>query len=136
MPFFKYLIFFIPALILSFFDLKYKFIPLSVIFLQGCFLLLENFLFEKNIFCIYSALLIFAVFMLIRFFSKGIGMGDVYFSFICGLCVPLPKIFYAMIFASLLGIFFIFLLDKFKKIKLPFIPFMTLGTYFSLFVLP
>ena len=132
----KYLTFFIPAIVLSVFDIKYRLVPLNLMLLQAVFLFLEIFLFEKNLMEIYSALLIFLLFMIIRFFSNGIGMGDVYFSFVCGLFLPLPKIFYAMIFATLLGIFFILVLGLKEKIKLPFIPFMTLGIYFAVFVLP
>lgn len=76
-----------------------------------------------------------ALFLLTR--GKGMGFGDVKFSFLMGLLLGFPSIIYALYIAFLTGaiVSFILLLWKRKNIKstIPFGPFLVLGTVLTFF---
>jgi prepilin signal peptidase PulO-like enzyme (type II secretory pathway) len=81
----------------------------------------------------YAAAAVFgvALFYCVRRRTKGLGMGDVKFACLVGLCCGLPGIFVALFAASISGIAAVLLLHLFsiKDIKkpIPFAPFLTLG---------
>ncbi len=125
----KYFTFIFFSIILCYFDIKYKHIPLTILFVENIFLLFENLFIIKDFRFISSALLGFIFFMFLKLSVKKIGLGDVYFSFTCGLMLYFIEFCVSMIISSFLGIIFLLLLNSKirKKFQLPFIPFMFFG---------
>ncbi len=83
---------------------------------------------------ILSALFEFIFFLILYFVTnKKLGTGDIKYSLFCGLiCGTFYKVLFSCIIASIAGLLF-FLIKKIKEkdistIKLPFTPFMFLGT--------
>lgn len=78
-----------------------------------------------------AAVVSFLFFLGIRFFTKGLGLGDVKFAACIGLFCGPKQIFVAFIIASVAGIVVgLLLLQKrklTKKQKIPFGPFLTIG---------
>ncbi|MDR0597520.1 MAG: A24 family peptidase [Treponema sp.] len=68
-------------------------------------------------------------FFIIRRFTGALGLGDVKFAMLIGLCCGLPWVCVAFLAASLMGIGFILILRRGKqeRIPLPFAPFLTAG---------
>lgn len=125
----KYFTFIFFSTLLSCFDIKYKHIPLTILLIENMFLIFENVFLVKDFTFLFSSLIAFIFFMILRFSVKKIGMGDVYFSFTCGLMLNFIEFCISMIIASFLGILFLLLLNSKlrKNFKLPFIPFMFFG---------
>lgn len=125
----KYFTFILFSIVLCYFDIKYRHIPLTILLFENVFLIFENIFIIKDFTFLFSSLLALIFFMLIKISVKKIGMGDVYFSFTCGLMLDFVKFSVSMIISSFLGIF-IFLLLNFnlrKNFRLPFIPCMFFG---------
>lgn len=131
----KYFTFIFFSTILSCFDIKYKHIPITILLVENIFLLSENIFILKDFAFLFSGLLGLIFFMFLKFSIKKIGMGDVYFSFTCGLMINFIEFCISMIIASCLGIIFLLLVNskRRKNFRLPFIPFMFFGTLCSLF---
>lgn len=140
-----YLLVVISSFIVVFFiDLKYGIIPFKIV-LFALTVILIKYIFSGfagiDILSIsLSAVIVFSIFFLLFYFSKGraIGFGDVVFSFLMGFFLGFPKIILAVYLAFLTGAGFsliLVLLGK-KKLKggtIPFGPFLVLGTLVSLF---
>lgn len=126
------MIFAVPSVIT---DIKYFRIPDVYTFIGTPILLLYTILFYKeNLYSsVIGSLLAFIIFFLVRFFTKkGIGLGDIKFSILCGFYCGFPDIFISFLVSSFTGILFfifIFLKNKVinKNIKIPFAPFMVIG---------
>jgi prepilin signal peptidase PulO-like enzyme (type II secretory pathway) len=73
-----------------------------------------------------AALLSGLFFFLIRRFAGGLGLGDVKFAALMGLCCGLPWVCAAFLVAALAGIAFI-LIARRGEGKVPFAPFLTAG---------
>ena len=137
-----YLLAIISSLIVVFFtDLKYGIIPFNVI---GIATAIVTFLYlftgaEISSFLL-SGLGIFVLFLLLFLVTRGrgIGFGDVVFSFLMGYILGFPKIVLGVYIAFLTGAFFSLILIMLNKKKyrggtIPFGPFLVSGTIISLF---
>jgi Type IV leader peptidase family. len=89
-----------------------------------------------------GAVLIFILFLLLRHTThRGLGMGDVKFSLLCGLYCGVPGVFAGCALAAVGGLlyFAVFHILKrnipIKSVKIPFAPFMTAGVVASVYVL-
>lgn len=140
-----YLFIVISAFIAVFFiDYKYGIIPFRIVIFTASVIFIYNILlginFESWLNYLLSAVIVFTVFFMLFYFSKGraIGFGDVVFSFLMGFFLGFPKIILAVYLAFLTGAAFsliLVLLGK-KKLKggtIPFGPFLVTGTFISLF---
>ncbi len=137
-----YLLAVISSLIVVFFiDLKYGIIPFNVIGVAIAIVtfwyLLEG---AEIISFLLSALGVFAFFLLLFLLTRGrgIGFGDVVFSFLMGYILGFPKIVLGVYIAFLTGAFFSLILvvlnkKKFSGGTIPFGPFLVSGTIISLF---
>ena len=88
-----------------------------------------------------AMILIAVIFMAVRLISKkGLGLGDIQYSLMCGFFSGLPYVIAASLFSSLLGILYFIFLALLKKTaagkKVPFGPFMTLGTIIAMLLKP
>jgi leader peptidase (prepilin peptidase)/N-methyltransferase len=137
-----YLLAIISSLILVFFiDLKYGVIPFNVIGISSAIATFW-YLFsgaEISSFLL-SALGVFVCFLLLFLVTRGrgIGFGDVVFSFLMGYILGFPKIVLGVYIAFLTGAFFSLILimlnkKKYKGGTIPFGPFLVSGTIISLF---
>jgi prepilin signal peptidase PulO-like enzyme (type II secretory pathway) len=137
-----YLLAIISSLIVVFFiDLKYGIIPFNVI---GVAIAIVTFWYlfsgaEISSFLL-SALGVFVCFLLLFLVTRGrgIGFGDVIFSFLMGYILGFPKIILGVYIAFLTGAFFSLILIVLNKKKyrggtIPFGPFLVSGTIISLF---
>jgi prepilin signal peptidase PulO-like enzyme (type II secretory pathway) len=137
-----YLLATISSLIVVFFiDLKYGIIPFNVI---GVTIAIVTFWYllagAEIINFLLSGLGIFVFFLLVFLATRGrgIGFGDVVFSFLMGYILGFPKILLGVYIAFLTGAFFSLILvvlnkKKFRGGTIPFGPFLVSGTIISLF---
>lgn len=140
-----YLLVVISSFIVVFFiDLKYGVIPFRIVLFVLIAILIKylsaGFVGVDILNYLLSAVIVFGIFFLLFYFSKGraIGFGDVVFSFLMGFFLGFPKIILAVYLAFLTGAAFslILVLLGRKKLKggtIPFGPFLVLGTLVSLY---
>ena len=106
-------------------------IPMACV---GIFFDAENFLIPTEEAFFYFALTFVLMFAIFKISREGMGGGDVKFSAVLALWLG-EKIFSAIFFASIFAALFaiIFLLKKrgVKKLKLPFAPFLSAGSFFA-----
>ena len=138
-----YYLFIISSLIVVFFaDLKYGIIPDKIVFpaviISFLYLILNTqYLILPHVLSAVSASLFFlALFLITK--GRGMGFGDVKFAFLMGLILGFPGIAIALYIAFLTGAIIgcILIVWKKKKLsgtKIPFGPFLVLGTIVSLF---
>ena len=138
-----YYLFMVSSLIVIFFaDLKYGIIPDRIIFpailVSFLYLLLNTqYLILPHILSAVGALIFFlALFFLTR--GKGMGLGDVKFSFLMGFILGFPGIAIALYIAFLTGAIIGIILIVWRKKSLfggtiPFGPFLVAGTVITLF---
>ena len=138
-----YYLFIISSLIVIFFtDLKYGIIPDKIIFpaiiISFSYLILNTqYLILPHILSAVGASLFFlALFLITK--GRGMGFGDVKFSFLMGLVLGFPGIAIALYIAFLTGALIgcILIVWKKKKLsgtKIPFGPFLVFGTVIALF---
>ena len=139
------IIFIFVSLINSYLDLKNFHISLILNYLGiiSCIILglieIPNKLFINNLL---GGILLLLLFLLVRQIShKGLGLGDIHYSFFCGLISGIPGFILSSLISSLIGIIiflFIKILSKsrsIKKKKIPFIPIMFIGTIISFIIL-
>jgi prepilin signal peptidase PulO-like enzyme (type II secretory pathway) len=134
------LIFLAFALPASIIDIRSYRIPDQLVF--PCFAVIFVFLllFEISVLPdrLAAALLSGLFFSIIRRFARGLGMGDVKFAMLMGLCCGLPWVCAAFLIAALAGIGAILLTRRGKTQRgypLPFAPFLTAGAI-AAFALP
>lgn len=137
-----YYLFILSCLIIVFFaDLKYGIIPDKIVFpailVSFLFLILNS---EFLISHILSALGAFIFFLILSLATggKGMGEGDIKFSFLMGLVLGFPKIIVALYLAFLTGaivgvILILCRVLKFRGSTIPFGPFLVIGAILALF---
>lgn len=139
------MIFLIPTIIYSFFaipaaivDFKTFKIPNILTYVGSIILLIFFILFDSTLIANYitSGMLSFFLFWGLRLITgNGLGFGDVKFSFLCGIYCGIPAIFYAYCISACTGLlYFAFLALKKKyyyKAKIPFCPFLVIGSLLS-----
>lgn len=121
-------------------DLKYRIIPDQVLILLILVTFLFDIYFGRSMLANYfiSGLLMFLFFLMLVFITggKGMGLGDVKFSFYMGFLLGFPKILIAFYLAFLTGavISIILVLARKKSMKstIAFGPFLALATFISL----
>ena len=128
--------FIIIAFILSYQDITTYHISLLILYVASALYLLLLFILNRKTVlnsCI-SALFICLLFMFIRKLTKGnLGLGDIKFSFLCGLYTGFPGIIVGCLFSSLLGILAYLVVKLIKRkvniktLRIPFIPFLSIG---------
>ena len=104
-------------------------LPMAV---TGIFFDARNLLVNLQDAILFSALSFFVMFVIFKISRGGLGGGDVKFSAVLGLWLG-EKIFSAIFLASIIaGIFALiyFVKNPDKKIKLPFAPFLSAGSFF------
>jgi prepilin signal peptidase PulO-like enzyme (type II secretory pathway) len=117
------------------YDLKYYIIPDKIIYPAIIIAGIFNF----QLFSILSAIgaaLFFGTLVLITR-GKGMGIGDIKLAFLMGLILGFPNILVALFLAfflgSIIGIGLILFKNKTLKSKVPFAPFLIIGTFIALF---
>ncbi|MDP3988393.1 MAG: prepilin peptidase [Candidatus Levybacteria bacterium] len=136
-------LFLISSLVVIFFtDLKYEIIPDAIVFPSVFIVFAYLFLNHGSLFFNYfltagGAFLFFLLLFLITR-GRGMGFGDVKFSFLMGLLLGFPKIVVSLYLAFLTGALISLILVIWGKKKfiggtIPFGPFLVLGTLISLF---
>ncbi|MFP3042365.1 prepilin peptidase [Treponema primitia] len=127
------LLFLIFALPISWIDFRTYRIPDKLIFpcLLAIFILLLTVEIGTLPNRVIAAFLSFFFFLITRSITKGLGLGDVKFAFLIGLCCGLPWACIAFLGAALSGILAILFLrrggkEAFRR-PIPFAPFLTLG---------
>lgn len=136
---FFYLVFFSLFLIICDFDIQYKEIPMEVlIFLFFFSIFFKNSL-KNFVFDLIWGILAFLFFYSFHFFSrkKAMGIGDAYLGFLLGFTFGFPKIifliYFSFLFGGIYGIF-IFFKKRDLKLKVPFSPFLFLGSFSTIFL--
>ena len=87
-----------------------------------------------------GAVCLFLVFLLVRIIvHKGIGWGDLQYSLLCGFVSGIPGFIIASLLSAILGILCFFIIRIIKKqsvqaLRIPFTPFMFIGTTVSYFI--
>lgn len=121
------------SLIMSIHDIRTFEIP-DKPFYASCFLvtLAQGIFFHQTVFWnILCGLIFVAVYFVLRWITRGqLGMGDVYFGLFQGLCIGLRVIWICLAvetFTGLIAFLILYLVKKEKGIKIPFIPFMSVG---------
>ncbi|WP_010259472.1 prepilin peptidase [Treponema primitia] len=128
-----FLLFLIFALPISWIDFRTYRIPDKLIFpgLLAIFILLLIVEINSLPHRVIAAFLSFFFFLITRSITKGLGLGDVKFAFLIGLCCGLPWTCIAFLGAALSGILAVLFLRRGDKETLrrpiPFAPFLTLG---------
>ena len=137
----RLLIFFSCSLFISIYDIKKLQIPLVVMYLILLTGIIVDILYRRNVFIfdIVAAASMCLLFILCRLITKkGLGLGDVQYSLVCGFYSGLPYFILGSLISSLAGIiFFLILIFQKKDIqnkKIPFAPFMSLGTVISIII--
>lgn len=128
------------------YDLKYFIIPNKIIYsaiiLAGLRVVLVSFIAGSlSVFSYYllSAVGAFLFFFMIHYFTegKGIGFGDVRFAFFMGLFLGFPNVlvglFLAFVLGAIVGLLLMLAKKKGRKDKLPFGPFLIIGTIAAFF---
>lgn len=129
------------------YDLKHFIIPNKIIYpaiLTAFFLAALNSFLVQDLFLILSSVVAGGVFFL--FFlsiylltkGKGIGFGDVRYSFFLGLFLGFPRglvgLFFSFIIGAIIGIALIIFGSKGRKDMIPFGPFLVVGTFIGFFL--
>lgn len=137
-----YLILFSFFILIFVFDLKHYAVPDSIlfppIFLAG-FYKISNFSLQKisEFFLPFLPSFIF-LFLILISKEKWFGWGDFWFSVLMAEILDFKMIFFALTFSFILGaiisIFLLILRKKTLKSKIPFCPFLILGTLFAIFL--
>jgi prepilin signal peptidase PulO-like enzyme (type II secretory pathway) len=134
-----FLIFLLFALPVSWIDIRSYRIPDILVF--PCFMLILGFYFFTNPGTLPNhlgaALMSALFFFLIRIITRGIGLGDVKFAALIGLCCGLPWACIAFLAAAVLGIMGILIRnhvgqDVLRRV-VPFAPFLSAGTVAAYF---
>lgn len=135
-------LFMVSSLIAIFFaDLKHGIIPDKIIFpailINLLYLLLfNNHFLIQNFLSGLGALLFFLLLVLVTR-GRGMGLGDVKFSFLIGLFLGFPGVliglYLAFLTGALISIILILWRKKFLKDSIPFGPFLVLGTFIGLY---
>lgn len=123
------IIYVVLSIILSIQDIKTMHVNAILVYI-GCFLaILHTVVFQRNLILsrLIGAVCLFLIFYAVYKIKKGLGFGDVLYSFYCGLIVGFPWCFVGCALSSFLGIIFICIRQK-KEKKIPFIPFLFLGS--------
>ena len=118
------------SLIMSIHDIRTFEIP-DKPFYASCFLvtLAQGIFFHQTV--LWNILIFVAVYFVLRWITRGqLGMGDVYFGLFQGLCIG-PRVIWICLavetFTGLIAFLILYLVKKEKGIKIPFIPFMSVG---------
>lgn len=76
-----------------------------------------------------AAIVVTFILLAVRYFTNGLGLGDVKLLFVTTFCVGFFKSIFAIIVSCLAGIIAFILLKAFKKriLRIPYAPFITLG---------
>ena len=89
-----------------------------------------------------GGIFLFLIFILVRIIShNGLGLGDIHYSFFCGLISGIPGFIFSALSSSMIGIIVFLLIkifsknNKIMKTKIPFIPVMFIGTIISLLIM-
>lgn len=125
------ILFFLLSIIISIYDIKTYHIPL---FFSYAGLLITIIL--TIFFCKYELLnrllgmvCMFLLFLLMRIITiNGMGFGDIQYALYCGYMVGCPGFIYSSLLSSILGILFYFVFLRNRKKRIPFTPFMMVGT--------
>lgn len=141
-PTFVYLLVVISGLIAIFFtDLKYRIIPDQIVFALVVISFIYEIVYQSNFLLNYflSGVSMFLIFLTLVFITKGKGMGygDVKFSFFMGIFLGFPKIMVAFYLSFLTGavvsIILVIAGVKGMKSKIAFGPFLVIATFISFF---
>lgn len=130
----KLVLFCVIAIPVSIIDVKKLKIPDTVILIAAATFAVEIVIFERDsiLFYLTAALLCFLLLLIIRKSTNGLGMGDVKFGIVIGLACGPMLTFLALMVASFIALSLMIPLLVFKKIdnktKIPFGPFLCLGT--------
>lgn len=87
-----------------------------------------------------GAVCLFLVFLLVRIIAqKGVGWGDMQYSLLCGFVSGIPGFIIASLLSAILGIICFFIIRIIKKqsvqaLRIPFTPFMFIGTTIAYFI--
>ena len=137
-----FFVFFTISLIISITDIKYLHISLVLVYIGIIILLMYYFFLDFILFINHftGGICLALIFILARVLTRGgLGKGDIHYSLLCGLFSGIPGFILSALVASLLGIFFFIFIHIFYKrqicdFRIPFIPFMSLGTLLSFFI--
>jgi len=133
-----FLIFSIPASVI---DIKHKRIPNRIV-LPGIFILawLRIFIFGDPLSILAVKIIAGPVlFIIVYLLTDGkLGMGDIKYSALMGIFIGLPGLFVAIGLSSIMGLIFA-VIGLFSgrinaKTKIPFAPFLTLGSFLTFFI--
>lgn len=133
-----FIYFFTSGIILSIYDIKTLHIPLWILYVGMFISIIINIVFFNVSFIerIISAFCVFLFYLIIYITKKGIGFGDVQYSFYCGLFLDLPNFIFSTLVSTILAIIFYFLksfiINK-KDFRIPFVPFMYAGCIIIIF---
>ena len=121
------------SVIMSIYDIRTLEIPDKPYYIS-CFLvtLAQGIFFRQTILLHFiSALIFLALYYLVRWITRGqLGLGDIYFGLFQGLCLRPAVIWICLAVETATGLIaflIIILVKKTKGIKIPFIPFMSIG---------
>ena len=123
--------------ILSYHDIKYKAVPQNIVHVFLAICVFVFLLFSFNISNIYFPLVITLSFILINFFKKSFGMGDILVLLGLGILFDYERylvMFWLGILVALLSsvILIVKKIDNIKKAKVPMLPFFTISFTISL----
>jgi len=129
-----------PLIAIFIYDLKHYIIPDKILLPAIIITLVFRFLiFYAFLKYVLAALIAAGFFFIIFFFSKGraMGFGDVKLAVLMGLLLGWPNIlvalFLAFFFGAVVGLVLMILKKKGLKSKMPFGPFLIIGTFLALF---
>ncbi len=121
------------SLIMSIHDIRSLEIPVKP-FYASCFLVIlaQGIFFRQAVLWnIISGLIFIALYFLLRWITRGhLGMGDVFFGLFQGFCIGPAVIWICLAtetLTALAAFLIVYLVKKQKGIKMPFIPFMSVG---------
>lgn len=136
-----FLIFLILSITVSVIDIRSKIIPDWIVFPGIIILSGFRIIFFGDLLNIIALKIITGpvLLLIVYFLTQGkLGMGDIKFSVLMGLFIGLPGLFIAIGLASFMGLIFalIGLINGTLqlKAKIPFAPFLTLGSFLSFFI--
>lgn len=131
----RFSIFFVFSILILIIDIKYLIIPDVCLLVLFFGLMMIDFFFckEKIFYYFISALVAFFIFFIVYLITKkGMGLGDVKYSFVIGYFLGIEKWIFAILLACICGIILFCVgihLFKWTKIKkLPFAPFLSVGS--------
>jgi leader peptidase (prepilin peptidase) / N-methyltransferase len=140
LPLLYFLFVFACLIVIIFTDLKYGIIPFKVVLSATIATFLYILTTPVYVNHIYTAVIVFAFFLMLFFLTRkrGLGFGDVVYSFLMGLVLGFPKIIVGLYLAFLTGAIVAVILvwmgrKKLKGGSIPFGPFLVGGTIISIF---